>query len=1247
MLLASSDPLGDLAFPGPDFWQEIMSEKYMQGQTLLPVVCRVLTVSVGIVGKLELIASTSSACTLDCYTLQHNCDFASERVQVHDANMWLRRMKVNVAQLTAEVVAMLSKRMKLVRPLVRERGAFRLDSGDWKECVDAMRRCLKLQVTEIQRSLSAHEERLAIGGATPDQMQWNRTFEEASKTAIKWGELSRILDGAGPAGAGATSRVFPYMWRPPGESDSVAVVLKQFLNVTSLEDWDSEASNHLKREVHLARTCSGLNHVVKLHGVAFEDNCNAPQKLCLVFERKHTTLAEYLGNHPWVGLEAEMAYLAILLQVAEALEVLHQLTPAIIHRDLKPSNVLLEPIESDGHGHAVFLCDFGSAKAVKMDDFSNSNIGAVGTDAFRAPELDSENRATAKCDVYSFGATALQCVLGQSTDRLKACIDHVMNSDSSSLRCTREVATLLTRCLHELPKKRPGFATIKLKLSEQIRSRRTNFMKIGRADIEVIRQSKGGPFVYRVLKATDVLCEGLKAGNPFNQDVTAVDHVSRESNVRKSRFISTTLDSTWALWYYAKKKATLHEQCLIVRIDLDKLPQSCLVHSLNSPATRERLRFKEPGFGSMPANFGTNAFEVLLEPAAMEPVPLDAIVEVYQMRDILLTENIRLFAKLDEGHQGGKKYLSFKDWNDKIGQFARFGSSLSPQKALDMCRLDTPPSPHKLVVQPIPYGDGTAQAPKLWIGNTASRSPQWLRSNHIGAVLQCRPLEIGCLPPLPDEIALKCIPLVDSVEGRCDLPKRVQPLEFFRASSVDLLEVVAWIKVQLKDEGLNVLIHSTGQNRALAVAMAFLMSDVGSVNAVERLMESSSVQNLELPLYPALRQLWEKRDRYITACNRDVLQASLDAMQPKPKPSKRPASALSSVGRPNAKQPKGALEVGVREPPAPVAGSSSGTATTASGSHSQAAVPPAMSLASNPLDVLNNRLTERPAADARAEADRLLGVTGPVPVGSPRWSCGVQLTAEALSTVYEEPSSLPLAHEPYYVTWKAANSTRCTLLCWTPPASTQQTVLLSKDGVWMLPAPRWSEKVESVQSLLLDGEVIWDAGLVIFYAYDLLICRARIQRSGGLTDLVVSNDPDHANATFHERFNGSLFRLVGDNDVSAGQVRIRRKVPMFKAKFARDQAFYDDPDRFGIRRSGLIFVPCRSRFMRGENTNILEWKGADAILRDAIAHLDRLQLLQEMPRTPRDTPSQRSTPQLTRSHQQRHSSTPHRSYDGN
>ncbi len=100
------------------------------------------------------------------------------------------------------------------------------------------------------------------------------------------------------------------------------------------------------------------------------------------------------------------------LQLASALDYLHNMKPPVIYRDMKPSNVMIRP---EG---GVKLIDFGTAKEYEIEN--NADTTALGTRGYAAPEQfgDSKGRGIyntdARTDIYNLGATLYHVVTGMN-----------------------------------------------------------------------------------------------------------------------------------------------------------------------------------------------------------------------------------------------------------------------------------------------------------------------------------------------------------------------------------------------------------------------------------------------------------------------------------------------------------------------------------------------------------------------------------------------------------------------------------------------------------------------------------------------------------------------------------------------------------------------------------------------------------------------------------------------------------------
>ncbi|XP_044463257.1 serine/threonine-protein kinase STY46-like [Mangifera indica] len=92
------------------------------------------------------------------------------------------------------------------------------------------------------------------------------------------------------------------------------------------------------------------------------------------------------------------------LEIAQAIQYLHEQKPKVIHRDLKPSNIFL-----DDSKH-VKVADFGHARYLSDEEMALT--GETGTYVYMAPEVIRCEPYNEKSDVYSFGIILNELITG-------------------------------------------------------------------------------------------------------------------------------------------------------------------------------------------------------------------------------------------------------------------------------------------------------------------------------------------------------------------------------------------------------------------------------------------------------------------------------------------------------------------------------------------------------------------------------------------------------------------------------------------------------------------------------------------------------------------------------------------------------------------------------------------------------------------------------------------------------------------
>ena len=101
----------------------------------------------------------------------------------------------------------------------------------------------------------------------------------------------------------------------------------------------------------------------------------------------------------------------ILLPIAKAIDFAHE--KGVVHRDIKPDNIMVET--GDDGEETPYILDFGLARRLAI----SRRVSVCGTEPYMPRELLMEDEdilnsteALRKIDVYSFAATAYQCLTG-------------------------------------------------------------------------------------------------------------------------------------------------------------------------------------------------------------------------------------------------------------------------------------------------------------------------------------------------------------------------------------------------------------------------------------------------------------------------------------------------------------------------------------------------------------------------------------------------------------------------------------------------------------------------------------------------------------------------------------------------------------------------------------------------------------------------------------------------------------------
>ena len=158
--------------------------------------------------------------------------------------------------------------------------------------------------------------------------------------------------------------------------------------------------------------------------------------------------------------------LALLVgeQLAATLAYVHALTDAsgralgLVHRDVSPANLLLS------RAGAVKLGDFGIAKATAEAERTWGRV-RKGKYAYMAPEQITGGAITPAADLFAFGVTLHECLLGRRPfdgasplALMEAVRTAALAPEHDFGDLDDELVALLRRCLARLPEDRPADA---------------------------------------------------------------------------------------------------------------------------------------------------------------------------------------------------------------------------------------------------------------------------------------------------------------------------------------------------------------------------------------------------------------------------------------------------------------------------------------------------------------------------------------------------------------------------------------------------------------------------------------------------------------------------------------------------------------------------------------------------------------------------------------------------------------------
>lgn len=159
------------------------------------------------------------------------------------------------------------------------------------------------------------------------------------------------------------------------------------------------------------------------------------------------TLDEYMA----AGGISDIQKLELMVQLCEALEVLHGCNPPVIHRDVKPTNILVNA------GGLLKIIDFDASRQYK-ENKNTSDTRLLGTIEYAAPEQFGYAQTDFRSDIYSVGVVFSELKLnGESTffKEWKRLVDKCTSFDPKNrYKDVAELKKDLQKCIRKA--KQPG-----------------------------------------------------------------------------------------------------------------------------------------------------------------------------------------------------------------------------------------------------------------------------------------------------------------------------------------------------------------------------------------------------------------------------------------------------------------------------------------------------------------------------------------------------------------------------------------------------------------------------------------------------------------------------------------------------------------------------------------------------------------------------------------------------------------------
>ncbi|OMO92240.1 hypothetical protein COLO4_17760 [Corchorus olitorius] len=271
-------------------------------------------------------------------------------------------------------------------------------------------------------------------------------------------------------------------------SENRVVAIKRSSINIGVESQQRDNLKKLDNEISILSSLRESSNIISFLGTATNDSAKSNDKLLVMELMPNGSLHDLLHvaatPPPWPKR------VEIAMQIARAVQFLHEGNPLVIHRDIKSANILFDV------SWIAKLADFGLAISPGEDSSSQtSTVQPAGTIGYLDPCYTAPNKLSTKNDVFSLGVVFLEIISGRKVidvskapasivewaiplvekQRIVEVCDPRVPFPTYMEGMIRRILSVASRCLSENEERRPSIGEIIMEMEsynsiERVRS---------------------------------------------------------------------------------------------------------------------------------------------------------------------------------------------------------------------------------------------------------------------------------------------------------------------------------------------------------------------------------------------------------------------------------------------------------------------------------------------------------------------------------------------------------------------------------------------------------------------------------------------------------------------------------------------------------------------------------------------------------------------------------------------------------